>query len=276
MARVFISHASENSDFATRLSDDLIVRGHEPWLDKWEIRVGDDIVQSVERGVSESDYVAILLTPEAVNSGWVDREWRIKYWDEVQSGRIQVLPALVLPCDIPPLLKTKRYADFIHSYAVGFVDLIAALEPTSRTPGPILVDPTPPRDVLVSRLIARTQSTTVPLSQLIAETLELAREGGNAQLEDFARKELVGYPTEYARPSIDDSNKHRVIEMFVSASHTINFSYWGWGGDSAKILRHMRENPNDFVPQKWFVPYSVSQLEGIVARKSSSELSPSK
>ena len=37
--------------------DDLRELGHEPWLDEWEIKVGDCIVTKIEEGMSNSDYV---------------------------------------------------------------------------------------------------------------------------------------------------------------------------------------------------------------------------
>ena len=127
-ASVFISHSSADKQFANWLGTDLKAAGHSPWLDEWEIRVGESIPRKVSDGIRDADFVVVVLTESAVASHWVEREWQNKYWDEVSAGTIQVLPALYKDCSIPELLKTKRYADFRNSYNRGLDDLLAALD----------------------------------------------------------------------------------------------------------------------------------------------------
>ena len=127
MANIFISHSSKDKAFARRLSEDLKDIGHEPWLDEWEIKVGECIVTKIDRGIEDSEFVAIILSKHSVESGWVDKEWKTKYWSEIQSDRTMVLPLLKDNCTIPTLLKTKRYADFREKYVVAFTHLVEAI-----------------------------------------------------------------------------------------------------------------------------------------------------
>ena len=115
MARVFLSHSSKDKPFVRRLAEDLVAMGHEPWLDEWKIKVGECVVTNVERGISDADCVVLVLTPDAVSSGWVEREWKAKYWNEISQRRTFVLPALAKACEIPALLQTRKYADFRKS-----------------------------------------------------------------------------------------------------------------------------------------------------------------
>ena len=80
--KVFLSHSSEEKDLARRLSRDLQAAKIDVRLDQWEIGVGTEIVQSIERGVDEAEFVIVLITPASVASDWVNREWRRK----VQKG----------------------------------------------------------------------------------------------------------------------------------------------------------------------------------------------
>jgi formylglycine-generating enzyme required for sulfatase activity len=128
MAKIFLSYASEDKLFALRLAVDLESIGHKVWIDEWEIRVGDCIAARVEQGIAQADYVVILLSRFSVESGWVDREWKAKYWDEVSQKKTMVLPVLTEDCSIPILLKTKRYADFRTSYSDGLSKLADALQ----------------------------------------------------------------------------------------------------------------------------------------------------
>ena len=127
MASVFISHSSVDKAFAVRLAEDLDRLGHRPWLDEWEIRVGECIVSKVNKGIEDSDYVVIVLSVSSVMSGWVEKEWKAKYWSEIDAQKPLVLPVVIESCEIPALLRTKKYADFLSSYSVGFVELTKAL-----------------------------------------------------------------------------------------------------------------------------------------------------
>ncbi len=141
MASIFISHSTKDKAFARRLAEDLQRLGHTPWLDEWQIKVGECIVTKIGSGIEDSDYVVIVLSSHSVKSGWVDKEWKTKYWSEIQTGKTLVLPVLVEDCSIPNLLATKKYADFRGNYAVALVDLANAIgdshgEPLKGNPPP--------------------------------------------------------------------------------------------------------------------------------------------
>lgn len=122
-SRVFISHSSVDKQVAVWLSVDLASEGHLPWLDEWEIRAGESIPVKIAHGIDECDYMLVLLSASSVNSGWVEAEWSTKYWAEVQEGRMRVVPVLLSDCEMPSLLRTKRYADLRTDYGGG-LDLI--------------------------------------------------------------------------------------------------------------------------------------------------------
>ncbi|MEM8780739.1 MAG: toll/interleukin-1 receptor domain-containing protein [Cyanobacteria bacterium P01_G01_bin.49] len=126
-AKVFISHSSKDKVFARWISTDLKAAGHTPWFDEWDISVGESIPQKISQGIEEADFVIVILSEDAINSHWVEREWQAKYWDEVQKRTIQVLPVLYQDCELPALLKTKRYADFRHNYNIGLEDILSAI-----------------------------------------------------------------------------------------------------------------------------------------------------
>lgn len=127
-AKVFISHSSKDKGFAKWLATDLSAAGHQPWLDEWSIEVGESIPQKISEGISEADFVIVILSEASAASRWVEREWHAKYWDEVSSGRIAVLPVLFQDCSVPELLKTKKYADFRSSYNNGLEDVMRAVD----------------------------------------------------------------------------------------------------------------------------------------------------
>ncbi|MCL4201727.1 MAG: TIR domain-containing protein [Pirellulaceae bacterium] len=133
MSRVFISHSALDKTFARLLASDLKSNGHEPWLDEWEIRVGECILTKIDRGIEDSEFVIVVLSKHSVESGWVEKEWKTKYWSEIRSGKTLVLPVLIEDCKLPTILSTKKYADFRQGYPVAFADLVAAMDAASIT-----------------------------------------------------------------------------------------------------------------------------------------------
>jgi len=131
-SKIFISHSSKDKAFATWIGTDLKGAGHKPWFDEWDIRVGESIPQKISEGISEADFIIVILSENAIESKWVEREWQTKYWDEIQKGKIHVLPALYKDCAIPELLKTKKYADFRNNYNDGLEDLLVAIDRLSK------------------------------------------------------------------------------------------------------------------------------------------------
>lgn len=125
---VFISHSSKDKQFATRLSVDLANAGHSPWLDEWKIRVGESIPLKVSEGIETCDAMIVVLSEHAVASKWVENEWQTKYWEEITKGQVKVLPVLLKQCQIPTLLKIKKYADFTQGYNLGLESLLVGLQ----------------------------------------------------------------------------------------------------------------------------------------------------
>ena len=123
---VFISYSGSDSEVATRLLEVLEQAGFVVWLDKREVLVGHDIVERVNWGISESRFMVLLLSNSSVESEWVKQEWTAARIAEIESKEVVILPALVEPCEIPALLKSKRYAD-LTSWDAGVADLIHAI-----------------------------------------------------------------------------------------------------------------------------------------------------
>lgn len=131
MRTVFISHSSKDKQFAQKLALDLRGLGIGIWFDQWEIKVGDSIIEKISHGLKENDFLAIVLSPDSVNSEWVKRELNSVLSREIAERKVSVLPILHKTCDIPALLRDKKYADFTGNYEDGLTELLAAILPDS-------------------------------------------------------------------------------------------------------------------------------------------------
>lgn len=125
--RVFLSHSSKDKWFVRQLATDLTQLKIDPWLDEWRIRAGESILKKVGQGIELSQYVILVLSSNSTASKWVEREWQSKYWDEVERNEVQVIPILLEDCEIPQLLKGKKYVDFRKKYSDGLDELKLAI-----------------------------------------------------------------------------------------------------------------------------------------------------
>ncbi len=123
MPSVFLSHTSVDKPFVEKLARDLRKIGVVAWFDKREIKVGDSITWKIDQGIRENEFLAIVLSPDALASEWVRTEFSAGWVKQMRSRRVVVLPILYRQCDIPLILADRKYADFRESYEKGFADL---------------------------------------------------------------------------------------------------------------------------------------------------------
>lgn len=72
---VFISHASEDKDAVARpLAELLQSRGLRVWLDEMELKLGDSLRRSIDRGLANSRYGLVILSPHFLGKEWPQKE----------------------------------------------------------------------------------------------------------------------------------------------------------------------------------------------------------
>jgi hypothetical protein len=126
---IFLCHSSLDKPFVNRIAFELRKLGLGIWLDKWDILVGDSIVDRIEKGIEENDYLGIVLSPDSIESEWVHREWTAAYLRELEERKVIILPILYRTCKIPLMLRGREYADFTASYDDGLYQLVERLAP---------------------------------------------------------------------------------------------------------------------------------------------------
>lgn len=121
---VFLSHSSKDKPFVSRLATDLKSKGVPVWFDQWELKVGDSLSQRIERGISQSGWLAVVVSKNSSNSDWVQKELRAAQARELRDKSVFVLPIIIDDCEIPLFLLDKLYADFRASYDQGLEALL--------------------------------------------------------------------------------------------------------------------------------------------------------
>ena len=109
--KVMISYSSQDwevvEQFAKALEEDAIT----VWLDKWMIHYGSDIIQDIEKSIEDAEFLLLMLSANSTESGWVQKEWRSKFADELQQKETKVICVRLDECKIPSILATKKYID---------------------------------------------------------------------------------------------------------------------------------------------------------------------
>ena len=90
---VFISHASQDKeDFVEPLAGLLSEMGLRVWYDDFVLRVGDSLRQSIDRGITNSEYGLVVLSPHFFAKRWTERELDGLTAREVAGRRKLILP----------------------------------------------------------------------------------------------------------------------------------------------------------------------------------------
>ena len=88
----FISHASEDKDdFVRPLAGILKEYGFRVWYDEFELEVGDSLRESIDRGLVNSNYGIVVLSPRFLDKNWTKYELNSLVAKEIEGEKV-ILP----------------------------------------------------------------------------------------------------------------------------------------------------------------------------------------
>ncbi len=124
---VFISYSHSDRNFVDQLASTLLERKINVWLDRWEIVVGDSLIQKIQAGLEECSALLVVLSKASVESEWCKKELSAGLIRELDERKVVVLPVLIEDCKVPLFLRDKLYADFRRGFDPAFKDVVNAL-----------------------------------------------------------------------------------------------------------------------------------------------------
>ncbi len=135
----FISYSRVDSEFARRLATDLKNARVPVWFDQLDIHAGHEWDDSIEKALTESNRLILVLSPDSVQSRNVRNEitWAL-------DKKKTIFPILLKDCEVPLQLRRIQYIDFRTDYARGFADLLAHLQGQPASPDQLPAPPPPP------------------------------------------------------------------------------------------------------------------------------------
>ena len=90
---IFISHASEDKDdFVRPLAKLLINKRYRIWYDEFSLTIGDSLSSSINKGLAESRFGLIVISPKFIEKRWTDWELKGLVQRQLQDGKKVILP----------------------------------------------------------------------------------------------------------------------------------------------------------------------------------------
>lgn len=247
MAKIFISHSSNDKPFIRKLKGDLEELGHEIWMDESEIKIGRSIPSKIQDGISNADYLILVLTPSSMSSKWVDKEWKAAHSLEIEEDRTIILPIYLEKCNIPLLLKDRLYSDFRESYSIGLVKLINSIDNPDIIQNEDMMGELAQEQKQSGKLVellTEIQDKSLPLAPTLVKVLSFAKKYHYNELAEFCEKELSGWVDNQEEP------KFRIVERFWSIA-PLNKEYVNSLGDVSTLFLTLEKNSmvqKDYVP----------------------------
>jgi len=136
--KAFMSHASEDKkrfvlDFAKKLRQ----KGIDAWLDKWEMKLGDSLIDKIfEEGIKECDVFIIVLSKNSVNKKWVREELNIGLVQRIENNT-KLIPVIIdKGIDIPTSLKNTVWVKIsnLSAYEREFNEILMSIYGESERP----------------------------------------------------------------------------------------------------------------------------------------------
>ena len=132
---IFISYSHKDKKFVDQLAMQLVNQNIHIWLDRWELSIGDSIIDKIQEAVDGASALLVILSKASVESEWCKRELSAGFLRELEEKRVVVLPVMLEDCTVPLIARGKLYADFRTDFDVG---LTAVVEGIAKVTSPSL------------------------------------------------------------------------------------------------------------------------------------------
>jgi TIR domain-containing protein len=122
---VFLSHSSLDGPITGRIADVLRAHGIPVWYSQTNLIGAQQWHDEIGAALKRCDCLAVVLSPNSVNSAWVKREVLYSLTDHRYDERI--VPLLLEPCDYDQLswtLPSLQLVDFTAGFEDGCRSLL--------------------------------------------------------------------------------------------------------------------------------------------------------
>jgi len=123
----FVSHRGADQAEAEALADQIRRSGHKVWLDTWDIKVGDSIVERINEGLEAAQYLVLCYSSSGVMARWMSREWMSTLARQLDGTGVKLIPVRLTGGDPPAVLADVKYVDLMKDWRAGVSQLLTAM-----------------------------------------------------------------------------------------------------------------------------------------------------
>ena len=130
---IFISYSHKDKKFVDKLAMQLVSRNVNVWLDRWELAVGDSIVDRVQDAVDGSSALLVILSKASTGSEWCKKELSAGLLRELEEKRVVVMPVMLEDCDVSVFARGKMFADFWTNFDDGLRSVVEGISKVTNS-----------------------------------------------------------------------------------------------------------------------------------------------
>jgi hypothetical protein len=125
---VFISYNHQDVCFARSLRDNLVKAGFAVWLDEGAMWPGQELSETIEKAIIQSDHLIVVISISSVGSAWVRQE--VEQFRSKKGGT-SLIPVTYEVVHLPDFLQNILCADFTDNrrFSQSFAQLLHGLDP---------------------------------------------------------------------------------------------------------------------------------------------------
>lgn len=115
---IFLSHNGADKPWTEKLAYDIESDIQGPplkvFFDKWDIKPGANLPEELERGLTSSRFLGLVMSPQAFKSDWVVLERSTAIMRDPAAKLRTIIPLLRKPCKKPLILTPLIHIDFTN------------------------------------------------------------------------------------------------------------------------------------------------------------------
>lgn len=233
---IFLSHNRADQEWTAKLAERI---EKEDWpkqnrklkvfFSPWDIRPGQSIPKKIEEALPRSRKVGLILSPDAVDSAWVELERLVTTYIDISARDERLIPLYRRNCEVPALLRSILYLDFRDdgAFEESYKTLLLVIkdEPLPRRPlndtvNSVVLPPLIPRPPVVGFLPRRDSE-----GRNIVERLQQELAPQKNQLIALSGPGGVGKTTLASETARALSEKHTQRIVWVGADGRDDFTF---------------------------------------------------
>lgn len=125
--KIFISYSHQDKKWATLIADRVHGAGHEVWIDSWNVKIGDNLLNKIKEGLTSADALIFIISRNSLASKAVMHEFSAIAFGELSKRKQRIVPVLVDKSNVPNYLSQYLYLDLTDNPESGLNQLISDL-----------------------------------------------------------------------------------------------------------------------------------------------------